>query len=201
MAGIVISLGIALIAAIWLVGRRGLRYVRNHPELITSGTPLAYQLCQNTLHHVIARYKEIAGGQVASAVIAWQAPNGAIYTINRVGIEERRNAGRDAGRDPYALAWGDIGGVGVRMQPGFKVLDHDKDGRADSRITTGYAFHLLIVPLTGNTMAIPIPTNNRQDAVNFVAHTLGIAETMEKRINVFGFDRPPAPRRQRVKKV
>jgi hypothetical protein len=50
-------------------------------------------------------------------------------------------------------------------------------------------------------MLIAIPTHNRADAVNFVAHTLAFAEAMHKRINVFGFDRPPAPRRQRVPKV
>jgi hypothetical protein len=194
MAYIAASLVIVLIVALWLVGRRAMTYVRTHPELITNGTPLAYQLCQNTLQHIIARYKEIAGQQVASAVIAWQAPGGTVYTISRTGIEERR----DPNRPPYTLAWADIGGVGVRMQPGFKVLDHDRDGRADSRVTTGYAFHLLIVPVTGDTMVIFIPTNNRTDAVNFVAHTLALAEIMQKRINVFGFDRPPAPRRQRV---
>ncbi|MBN1562347.1 MAG: hypothetical protein JXA10_00795 [Anaerolineae bacterium] len=194
MGYIAAGLGMVLIVALGVIGRRALHYVQTHPELVTDGTPLAYQLCQATLQHIITRYKEIAGQHVASAVIAWQAPNGAVYTISRTGIEERR----DPNRPPYALSWPDIGGVGVRMQPGFKVLDQDRDGRADSRVTTGYAFHLLIVPVTGDTMTIFIPTNNRTDAVNFVAHTLALAEIMQKRINVFGFNRPPAPHRQRV---
>ncbi len=197
MAIFAISLVIVLLLVLGLIGQHAWRYVRVHPELITDGTPLAYQLCQNTLRQVITRYQEIAGQRAASTVIAWQAPSGVVYTIRREGIEERR----DPGRPPYALTWNDIGGVGVRMQPGFKVLDQDRDGRADSRITTGYMFHLLIVPITGHTMVISIPTNNRIDAVNFVAHTLALADAMQKRINVFGFDRPPAPRRQRVPKV
>jgi hypothetical protein len=200
MALIAVGLVMVLLAAIWLIGRRALRYVRAHPELITNGTPLDYQLCQSTLQQVVARYHEIAARHTrpsATILIAWQSPNGAVYTISGTGIEERRDPNRQA----YTLVWSDIGGVGIRMQPGFKVLDKDRDGRADSRITTGYMVNLLIVPITGSTMTIPIPVNHRADAVDFVAHTLVLADRMHKRINVFGFDRPPAPRRQRVPKV
>lgn len=200
MAVIAVGLVMVLLAAIWLIGRRALRYVRAHPELITNGTPLDYQLCQTTLQRVVARYHEIAAQNrrpSATVLIAWQSPNGAVYTISGTGIEERRDPYHQA----YTLVWSDIGGVGLRMQPGFKVLDKDRDGRADSRITTGYMVNLLIVPITGSTMTIPIPVNHRTDAIDFVAYTLLLADKMQKRINVFGFDRPPAPRRQRVPKV
>ncbi len=197
MAWVAFAIAGGLIVALGGVMWIALRYVRRHPELVTHGTPLAYQLCQNTLRQVIERNQAIAQHVSAQTLFAWQAPNGYMYTVSGQGVEERR----ESGRAEYSLNWAEIGGIGVRMQPGFRIYDYDRDGRADRRVTTGYSFHVLIVPLTGTTIIIPIPINNRADAVDFVAHTLALADHMKKRINVFGFDRPPAPRRQRVPKV
>jgi hypothetical protein len=91
------------------------------------------------------------------------------------------------------------------MQPGFTVLAGARENEADSQITTGYSFHLLIVPTSGSTIDIPIPTSGqdhvRRAAIEFVAHTLALAEKHGKRINTFGFDKPPAPYRQKVSRL
>jgi hypothetical protein len=50
-------------------------------------------------------------------------------------------------------------------------------------------------------MDIHIPTNGQPDTINFVAHIITFAERMNRRINVFGFDKPPAPHHQRVPKM
>lgn len=186
---------LVLLAILSLVIARALTYVRQHPELLTHGTPPAYQRCQNTLLQVIERYKEIAGQVAPNVTINWQAPNGARYAVSDLGVEERREAA------PYFLRWSDIGGVGVRMQPGFRLVDTNRDGSPDNQYTTGYSFYLLIVPITGPTMNVFIPTDGRDDAVDFAAHTIVLAEGRQKRINVFGFDRPPAPHRQRVPRI
>lgn len=186
-----VVLGLAIIVVIW----RGLDYARQHPELVTDSTPLAYQRCQITLKRIIERYKEIkASGEIPSPV-AWQAPNGARYTASDQGVEQRRDGLR------YFLAWEEIGGVGVRMQPGFTLADMNRDGWPDSQLTTGYTFHLLIVPISGDTMNIRIATDERAESIEFVAYTIALAERQEKRINVFGFDKPPAPFRQKVPRI
>ena len=193
-----IIIAILLLLAIILVLGRALDYIKQHPELITNGTPLAYQRCQVTLTRVVARFKEIEGALAPGDTITWNAPDGYHYTLDRRGIERQRAT---APNGAYFLAWENVGGVGVRMQPGFSLVDHNGDGWADSQYTTGYSFHLLIVPISGHTMNILIPTNDRDDAVDFAAYTLALADQQKKRINVFGFNRAPAPHRQRVSKI
>ncbi len=179
----------AIIAVIW----RGLDYARQHPELVTDSTPLAYQRCQTTLKRIIDRYKEIKESAAGPSPVTWQSPNGARYSASDQGVEQRRE-----GLPRYFLPWEEIGGVGVRMQPGFTLADINRDGWPDSQLTTGYTFHLLIVPISGVTMNIRIATDDRPDAIEFVAQTIALAERQEKRINVFGFDKPPSPWRQKV---
>jgi hypothetical protein len=157
---------------------------------------LAYEHCQITLREVIERSKAIEKTISPDALIAWKAPNGHFYRVSSRGVEEHRS-----GNHVYHLAWNHIGGVGVRLQAGFKVVDANRDGLADTRYTTGYSFLLLIVPVSGDTMTIRIPTPGRADAVDFVAQTLALAGHLKKRVNVFGFNKRPAPHRQRVPKV
>jgi hypothetical protein len=190
---------IVLAIMIVLVVLRALDYLQQHPELVTNGEPLAYQRCQITLAQVIARFKEIKPGITPDRIVTWQASIGSHYTVSYQGIEERRDS---VGSAPaMSLTWDNIGGVGVRMQPGFTITDANRDGWPDRQYTTGYSFHLLIVPFSGGTMNIHIPTNDRADAVDFVAHAIALAERMDKRVNVFGFDKPPAPHRQKVSRV
>lgn len=186
--------GAFILAATLIVLWRALAYVRLHPELVTAGTPLAYQRCQLTLQQIIDRYKAIETGVNTNTLVAWQSPSGRIYMVSSSGVEERK----PGSIQPYQLPWSHIGGVGVRMQPGFRFVDRDRDGSPDQQQTIGYVFLLLIVPVSGRTLNILIPTDDREDAVDFVAHTLALADQMKKRINVFGFDKPPAPPRQRV---
>jgi len=188
-----------LVLALIVVLQRALDYLKLHPELVTNGTPLAYQRCQGTLRQVIQRYRDIVDHVTLDKVMIWPSPNGNRYTISAAGIEEHRQISPDSQK--YALPWDDIGGVGIRMQPGFTLADRNRDGLADSQFTSGYTFHMLIVPISGKTMNILIPTDERPDAVDFAAHTIALAERMDKRINVFGFDKPPAPHRQRVSKI
>jgi hypothetical protein len=174
---------------------RALEYVRQHPEVLVGSAALAYEQCQAMLRQVIERSKEIESQISPDVLIAWQAPDGKFYTVSGDGVEENRPGSR-----VYHLPWNNIGGVGVRMQPGFKVVDANRDGRVDTRRTVGYSFYLLIVPLSGDTMTIRIPTHDRADAVDFVAQTLALAGHLKKRVNVFGFNKAPAPSRQRVPK-
>jgi hypothetical protein len=190
---------IVLAIMIAIVVLRALDYLQQHPELVTNGEPLAYQRCQITLAQVIARFKEIKPQITPDMIITWHAPNGHRYTVSFRGIEERRDSASSV--PAMSLTWDNIGGVGVRMQPGFTITDANRDGWPDSQYTTGYSFHLLIVPFSGSTINIHIPTNDRPDAVDFAAHTIALAEQMDKRINVFGFDKPPAPHRQRVSRI
>jgi len=169
MLAIAVVSAILLTLMIAIVVLRALDYLQQHPELVTNGEPLAYQRCQITLMQVIARFKEINPQITRDMVITWHAPNGNRYTVSHHGIEERRDSGGSV--PATALAWDNIGGVGVRMQPGFTITDTNRDGWPDHQYTTGYSFHLLIVPFSGSTMNIPIPTNDRPDAVDFVAHT------------------------------
>lgn len=182
-----------------LVILRGLDYVHYHPELVTNDIPLAYKLCQITLRQVIERYRQIEkmDGPVS---VAWESPGGCRYTVNECGIEEQRTDPMD-GRANNFLAWDEIGGVGVRMQqPGFTLAGSARSSWAD-QFTNSYTFHLMIVPFSGPTLNIRIPTDDRPEAVEFAAYVLALAEQQQKRINVFGFDRPPAPTRQRVSKI
>lgn len=192
-----VVLGLAIVAVIW----RALDYARQHPELVTDGAPLAYQRCQMTLKRIIDRYQEIKNSDEirAPVIVTWHAPNGAHYTASDQGIEQRRDSLPEARR--YILPWDEIGGVGVRMQPGFTLTDRNGDGWSDSQVTTGYSFYLLIVPLSGDTMNIRIATEDRSDAVDFAAYVIALAEQQEKRINVFGFDKPPAPYRQKISRI
>jgi len=64
-----------------------------------------------------------------------------------------------------------------------------------------YAVYLLIVPLSGRTLNVPIPTDQSDDAIMFVARTLVLARRKQRRISVFGFDKPPAPYRQKLPKT
>jgi hypothetical protein len=185
-----------LLFAFVFVMTRALDYVRLHPEVVSGSAALAYEQCQTTLRQVIARSREIESQMSPSTLIAWQAPNGHYYTISRKGVEEHRPNHR-----VYHLDWPHIGGVGVRMQPGFRVTDANRDGWVDTRYAVGYTFVLLIVPLSGETITIPIPTYERPDAVDFVAQTLALAGHLNKRVNVFGFNKPPAPHHQRVPKI
>jgi hypothetical protein len=199
MLVVAITSAIILAIIIAVVVLRALDYIQEHPELVTNGEPLAYQRCQITLAQVIARFKEIKPQITREIVVTWHAPNGYRYTVSHHGIEERRETGGSALAS--SLTWDNIGGVGVRMQPGFTIADANRDGWPDRQYTTGYSFHLLIVPFSGGTMNIHIPTNDRADAVDFAAHAIALAERMDKRINVFGFDKPPAPHRQKVSRI
>jgi len=193
------ALGLAavLLAAIIVVVVRALDYLHRHPELIATSTPHAYERCHLTLAEIIARYKQIEARVTPQTERAWQSFNGRQYTVSFQGVEERTHPPHSL---PYHLSWDTIGGVGLRMQPGFQWADSDRDGHTDNQYTTGYSFHLLIVPASGNTIDIVIPTVGHSAAVDFVAHTIALAERRGKRINVFGFDKPPAPHRQRVAK-
>jgi hypothetical protein len=189
---------IVFLVAIIVLVIRGLEYLREHPELLTSDTPLAYQRCHTTLAEVIARYKSVTREVTPRMVITWQSPAGRFYRISGDGVEERADPGTLQG--VYRLRWDYIGGVGLRMQPGFRLV-HSRRGRAvQIQYTSGYSFQLLIVPVSGDTLEIPIPTNGRTDAVDFVAYTVALAERMGKRVNTFGFDKPPAPYRQKMPK-
>ncbi len=188
-----------LLAATTAVLLRALSYVHQHPELVTSETPPDYLRCQTTLQRIVQRYHEIAPLTLGASTLAWKSPSGHIYTLSTAGVERRRALAPPSAT--ATLRWADIGGVGVRMQPGFSFADYDRDGSTDRQTTTSYTFALIIVPLQGNTMTIPIPTDDRADAVDFAAHVLAQAERMHKRINVFGFHKPPAPRRQRITRV
>jgi hypothetical protein len=183
-----------LLFAFVYVMTRALDYVREHPEVVSGSAALAYEQCQTTLRQVIARSREIENHMSPNTLIAWQAPNGHFYTISRKGVEEHRPNNR-----VYYLDWPHIGGVGVRMQPGFKVTDANRDAWVDTRRTVGYSFILLIVPLSGDTITIPIPTYERPDAVDFVAQTLALAGHLKKRVNVFGFNKHPTPHRPPTK--
>lgn len=194
LVGTILS-ALVLLALIVAVLLRALKYTQRHPELVTTTIPLAYVLCQRTLRAVIRRFRALEGRDIADVRVGWQSPGGFRYIVSAGGIEQWRGAAQR-----HVLNWDDISGVGVRMQPGFRLVDWNRDGAVDSRHTTGYTFFLLIVPLSGRTMSIQIPTDGDTDAVDFTATVLALADRRQKRINVFGFSKPPAPRRQRIVK-
>lgn len=185
-----------LLTAITGVVVRGLDYLRQHPELTRHTSPLAYQLCHLTLAQVVARYQMVKARLSAASGTTWHAPDGRRFRVTQLGVESHRGAARDS----YRLGWERIGGVGIRMQPGFRFTDENRDGTPDNQYTTDYSFHLLIVPTSGPTIDVPVPLREREAAVEFVAHTLALAEQHGKRINTFGFDKPPSAYRKRIAK-
>lgn len=182
-----------------MVLRRAFHYLSEHPEIVAQTPPPAYDRCHVTLSEIVTRYQQIKHGLLSQTTKRWQAFNGRTYTVNRTGMQEQRETSPTRG---YHLSWGQIGGVGVCMQPGFTVLAGARDAKSSARVTSGYTFHLLIVPISGSTIDIPIPLQEEDgahyQAVEFAAYTLALAEQQSKRVNVFGFDRPPAPYRQRM---
>lgn len=173
---------------------RGVAYVQRHPEVAQHGAPLAYQLCHLTLVHVVERYHQV-GQRAAPALSAtWHAPGGRRYLVTGEGVEAQRGGGQAL----YRLPWDRIGGLGIRMQPGFRFADENRDGSTDNQYTIDYSFHLLIVPLSGATIDVPIPLRDHTQAVDFVAHALVLAEQHGKRVNTFGFDKPPSAYRKRL---
>jgi hypothetical protein len=196
MLVLAILTALVLLVTTILVVFRALDYVHQHPEILRADVPVTYQRCQITLFEVIDRYKQIEAQFTLRSIVTWRSPSSRFYRVSSGGVEEQRETG-----STYRLDWEDIGGVGIRMQPGFKVVDHNRDGWADSQYTMGYSFNLLIVPISGSTMDIYIPTDGHPDAVNFVAFTIAFANHMKRRINVFGFDKPPAPYHQKIPKI
>ena len=196
MLAVTVITALILLAALVLTTWRALGYIRQHPELLTDTAPPAYARCQETLRQIVARYQLLEALPAAEGPVTWRAPSGLIYDVSEGGITERRE------RSPgYHLRWPDIGGVGLRMQPGFKLVDRDGDGTADNQFTVDYAVYLLIVPLSGRTLNVPIPTDQSDDAIMFVARTLVLARRKQRRISVFGLDKPPAPYRQKLPKT
>lgn len=192
LAALVIT-GAVVLALMLLVLWRAVRYVRRHPELITTASPIGYVRCQRTLQQVIERSKALAGADLGQTTFTWEGLVGISYRLTRRGVDQRRGEG-----DWFTLRWDDIGGVGVQMQPEFSFVDYDRDRSVDVQKTVGYSFQLLVVPLMGSTWAIAIPTDGRAEAVEFAAQLLARAQRAQKRISVFGFDRPPAPARRRI---
>jgi len=194
MLAVFVCSALALLVMIIVVLFRAQDYVRTHPEIITGGVPLAYWRCQETLDRIIRRYKELEPGVTAVTAVTWQGLSGRHYIVNNDGLTERREFPESG---EYALPWDRISGVGMRMQPGFRLIE---DRRAESSYAVGYSFHLLIVPTSGPTIDILIPTDECQtDAVEFTAQTLALTEHMGKRINLFGFDKMPGARGARVR--
>lgn len=191
----VLASGMVVLLLTLAVLLRALRYLRLHPELTQTPIPVSYIRCQRTLAQVIERFRALERGHVAAMSLDWESPGGFSYTISEPGIDQRRGA-----KHRHYLPWHAVGGVGVRMQPGFRHADRNRDGFVDSRYTVGYAFYLLVVPVSGHTMSIQIPTDGSADAIEFTALLLALAQHHRKRINVFGFNKPPAPHRQRVPK-
>lgn len=199
MLPLAIVTAVILVAIFASITLRALHYVGQHPELITNDMPPAYARCQHTLLQIIDRCQLLETLPPHHDEFSWHAPSGFVYRITDAGIEERREGA--ARSHAYFLRWHDIGGVGLRMQPGFRLVDRDGDGYADSQYTVDYAFYLLVVPLHGRSINVQVPTDHHQDALNFVAHTLMLAQRKRRRISVFGFDKPPAPYHRKVPKT
>ncbi|WP_119072213.1 hypothetical protein [Aggregatilinea lenta] len=187
---------VLLLAAISGVVVQALNYLQRHPELARGSSPLAYRLCHLTLSQVVERYQQVKPRIGSVATLTWDAPDGRRYIVTPEGIEARRGANHSLSR----LGWDRIGGIGIRMQPGFRFADDNRDGMADNQYTMDYSFHLLIVPTSGATLDLLIPLHNRTAAVDFVAHALAWAEERGKRINTFGFDKSPTAYRKRISK-
>lgn len=190
-----IGSNVLVLVLMLLVLARAVRYVRRHPELFTSTVPVGYVRCQRTLRRVIERSKALAGGELERTSIVWQAPGGLRLTLDASAVEARRGDGGGV-----RMRWDDVGGVGVRMQPEFRFVDADGDRRPDVQQTVGYSFHVLVVPLSGSTLSFTIPTDGQPEPVEFAARLLALAGHHQKRINVFGFDRAPAPPRRKMPK-
>jgi len=183
----------ALFGALVVVMLRGIAYVQRHPEVVQHGAPPAYQLCHLTLARVVERYHQVKQRVALALSSAWHAPDGRRYVVTGEGVEAQRN-----GQALYRLTWERIGGLGIRMQPGFRFADENRDGSPDNQYTIDYSFHLLIVPLSGATIDVLIPLREHTQAVDFVAHALVLAEQHGKRVNTFGFDKPPTAYRKRL---
>ncbi|MBN1679939.1 MAG: hypothetical protein JW966_06575 [Anaerolineae bacterium] len=185
---------LVLLAVTCIVIQRALAYVNAHPEITSRGSPVSYQRCHTTLLDVIERYHQIRNQIEAGLHVSWQSPLGGYYTIDHSGVTEHwLSSQKTAGH----LPWHRISGVGIRMQPGFRFIRPDMDTTSHNSVTTGYSFHVLVVPLSGRTMDIIIPIDGQNDAISFVAYMVALAENRGKRINTLGFDKPPASRRQK----
>lgn len=184
-----LSAAVLLGAMLWVLAR-GLDYLHSHPELIRGGAPLAYRRCHATLAEIVTRYRQLETAGPPAAALTWHSRQGRRYTMDSNGVEEQRRTDRPA----YRLPWSSIGGVGLRMQPGTPGAGLERDA---AQPTPGYTFHLLIVPVSGRTIEILLPTDGDAAALDFAAHTLAQAHRLGKRINTFGFDRPPVPVRPR----
>jgi hypothetical protein len=174
-----------LLLALLVVMFNAYLHTRQYPQ----GTALdglaqpGYDKCRQTLALITERFHAIKNGPVP--LIAWYAPDRCIYTISMQGVQQRREISTN--EDVYFIPWDTIGGIGMRMQPNFSSI-RNPDG---SRSVTHYSFHFLIVPHSGSTIDITFPTDGREDAIDFAARTLAVAEQMRKRVNLFGFDKPP----------
>lgn len=188
MAAALVSTGVLLVALIVTV-RRGLHYVARHPELLTTHGPRAYTLCQDTFRDLAARYHVLKTEQLDRISVAWHSPSGLYYLLTDEGIEERPEA--DDTRRAYRLTWEQIGGIGLRMQPGFRVVGTGRNRHRAAAASLGYAFWLLVVPLSGRTIEIHLATDDRAESVEFAAYVVALAEQKGKRVNAVGFDRPP----------
>lgn len=192
---LILSAIILLTLVVWFTARAQV-YVQAHPELLAEQQPPAeYLRCHATLSRIIERYHQLKPHISHHTTLEWQAPGGRCYHADAARVEEQLAA---RGADHH-LTWDIIGGVGLRMQPGFTVTDENRRRQSYTVITSSYTFYLLIVPVRGPTLSVHIPTDNNAHAIDFAAGIVALAELMGKRVNVFGFDRPPAPNRQRVR--
>lgn len=186
MSALPVLTAVLLVSALIVVVLRALDYLKEHPELVTDGTPLAYQRCVITLRQVIERYKQIEPETAVPLSVRWTTPGGTRYVSTDRGIEEHHEDQR-----VYALDWDEVGGIGIRMQPGFSTRGTTRLEKVDNMVASGYSVYMLIVPISGPTISVLVPTDDRSDAVDYVAYTIALAERAGKRINVFGFDRAP----------
>ena len=161
MLAVAVITALILLAALVLTTWRALGYIRQHPELLTDTAPPAYARCQETLRQIVARYQLLEALPAAEGPVTWRAPSGLIYDVSEGGITERRE------RNPgYHLRWPDIGGVACVCSPAsnWSIVTATA---ADNQFTVDYAVYLLIVPLSGRTLNVPIPTDQgeRRDHV------------------------------------
>lgn len=86
--------------------------------------------------------------------------------------------------------WDAVSGVGVEMAPIYHYAPASRSfWDISTRVNTGYAFNLLIVPLNGSTLTIRLPLRNNDAAVNFAAHVLAFARHRNRRLSHIGFDK------------
>jgi hypothetical protein len=175
---------VVLLVALLVVMFNAYLHLRKYPPHPTEGLAQpGYDQCHQTLAQITTRFHTIKDAQIP--MIGWYAPNKCIYTITPQGVQERRNI--HVNEASYFLAWEQIGGIGMRMQPNFSNI-RNPDG---SRPVTHYSFHFLIVPMSGSTIDIQFPVDGRAEAIDFAAGMLALAGQRHKRVNLFGFDKPP----------